>query len=78
MGMFDEMKKRDNYNKEIIKGSITLNFEQTNEGIHLTAEIDANKMMIIEGVLTLLEAAVEAGITQQDFILAKLMRGVQK
>jgi len=71
MGMYDEMKKR----KEAVhEGTISFEFKASDEHIQIKGKIDANREMIIEAFLALVETIAELKISQNEIMLVKLNR----
>lgn len=71
MGMYDEMKKR---KEEVREGTISFEFEASDEHIRIKGKIDANREMIIEAFLALIETMAELEISQNEIMLARLKR----
>ena len=71
MGMYDEMKKR---KEEVREGTISFEFEASDEHIKVKGKIDANREMIIEAFLALIETMAELEISQNEIMLARLKR----
>ena len=71
MGMYDEMKKR---KEEVREGTISFEFEDSDEHIKVKGKIDANREMIIEAFLALIETMAELEISQNEIMLARLKR----
>ena len=69
MGMYDEMKKR---KEEVREGTISFEFEDSDEHIKVKGKIDANRKMIIEAFLALIETMAELEISEHEIMLARL------
>ena len=69
MGMYDEMKKR---KEEVREGTISFEFEASDEHIKIKGKIDATRGMIIEAFLALIETMAELEISQNEIMLARL------
>ena len=69
MGMYDEMKKR---KEEVREGTVSFEFEASDEHIKIRGKIDATREMIIEAYLALTETMAELGISKHEIMLARL------
>ena len=78
MGMFEEIKKRDEYEEGVNRGEITFKFEQTNDGIGISGHINCNSRMMIEAIIELTEAIAKKDIPHEVLEIAILNRKLMK
>ena len=62
MGMFDEMKKREEADKGCFDGEIVFKFTENNDGIGANVSIEATRLMLIEATAILLQKCYELEI----------------
>lgn len=78
MGMFEEIKKRDEYEEGVNRGEITFKFEETNDGIGISCHINCNSRMMIEAIIELTEAIAKKDIPHEVLEIAILNRKLMK
>ena len=78
MGMFEEMKKRDEHKATVNKGEITFKFEETNKGISLSCHLNCNSRMMVEAIIELTEAIANKGVPHEVLEIAILNRKLMK